>query len=190
MMQVSTLNALLAGAECLVSAEVMDAAYARLADLIEQDWIAQTCDQVPLVLVVMSGGLIAAGKLLSRLHHPLELDYLHVTRYGEATQGGVLHWLVRPRYSLARRHVLIVDDIFDEGITLKEIIEFCQREGVASVRSVVAVDKDHPRKVADFRPDYVGVTVEDRFLVGEGMDYCGYFRNLNGIYALTSTLES
>ncbi|HES75851.1 MAG TPA: hypoxanthine-guanine phosphoribosyltransferase [bacterium] len=188
-MQASRLNTLLASADCLVSSERMTATYDRLAAVIEQDWSAHIQDQVPLVLVVMSGGLVAAGKLLSRLYYPLELDYLHVTRYGEATQGGVLRWLVRPRYSLAKRHVLIVDDIFDEGITLKEITEACLRDGAASVRSVVAVNKDHPRKVRDFMPDYVGVTVEDRFLVGEGMDYRGYFRNLNGIYALTQTLD-
>lgn len=188
-MQASRLNALLDSADCLVSAEEMNAAYARLAHDIERDWSSTIEDHVPLVLVVMSGGLVAAGKLLSRLRYPLELDYLHVTRYGEATQGGVLRWLVRPRYSLAKRHVLIVDDIFDEGITLKEITESCLRDGAASVRSVVAVNKDHPRKMANFSPDYVGVTVEDRFLVGEGMDYRGYFRNLNGIFALNTTLK-
>jgi len=188
-MQASQLNALLASADCLVSSVEMDAAYARLAAAIEQDWLVQIEDQVPLVLVVMSGGLVAAGKLLSRLHYPVELDYLHVSRYGEATQGGALHWLVRPRHSLAKRHVLIVDDIFDEGVTLRELTEACWRDGAASVRSVVAVNKDHARKVSDFRPDYVGVTVEDRFLVGEGMDYRGYFRSLNGIYALNETLK-
>ncbi|OYY73505.1 MAG: hypoxanthine-guanine phosphoribosyltransferase [Gammaproteobacteria bacterium 28-57-27] len=188
-MQASRLDALLASAECLVSADTMNAAYDALAVQIEQDWVSEIQDQVPLVLVVMSGGLVAAGKLLSRLHYPLELDYLHVTRYGEATQGGVLRWLVRPRCSLAKRHVLVVDDIFDEGITLQEITESCLRDGAASVRSVVAVNKDHPRKVEHFKPDYVGVTVEDRFLVGEGMDYRGYFRSLNGIFALTSTLD-
>jgi len=82
-----------------------------------------------------------------------------------------------------------VDDIFDEGITLREITEACLRDGAASVRSVVAVDKNHERKVSNFRPDYVGVAVEDRFLVGEGMDYRGYFRSLNGIYALTRALD-
>ncbi|MDD2893585.1 MAG: hypoxanthine-guanine phosphoribosyltransferase [Halothiobacillaceae bacterium] len=188
-MQASRLNTLLASADCLVSAEAMDAAYDRLAGAIEQDWSVHIQDQVPLVLVVMSGGLVAAGKLLSRLQYPVELDYLHVTRYGEATQGGVLRWLVRPRYSLAKRHVLVVDDIFDEGITLQEISESCLRDGAASVRSVVAVNKEHLRKVEHFKPDYVGVSVEDRFLVGEGMDYRGYFRNLNGIFALTATLD-
>lgn len=184
-MQVSELNGLLSRAECLVSASVMDAVYARLAEEIEQDWETVLGDSVPLVLVVMTGGLVAAGKLLSRLVRPLELDYLHVTRYGESTQGGELHWLVRPRYSLAQRNILIIDDIFDEGITLKAITEACLRDGAASVRSVVAVNKLHARKVVGFKPDYVGLDVDDHFIVGEGMDYRGYFRNLNGIYMLT-----
>ncbi len=188
-MQASRLKELLSSADCLVSAEDMDKVYTRLAHAIEQDWSTRIHEQTPLVLVVMTGGLVAAGQLLRRLNTPLEVDYLHVTRYGEATQGGVLRWLARPRYSLAKRHVLVVDDIFDEGITLKEISESCLRDGAASVQSVVTVNKDHSRKVSGFRPNYVGVSVEDRFLIGEGMDYRGYFRNLNGIYALTSTLE-
>ncbi|MEW5837424.1 MAG: hypoxanthine-guanine phosphoribosyltransferase [Pseudomonadota bacterium] len=188
-MLAARLNQLLQTADCLVSSKDMDAAYDRLAQAIEQDWACRIDGQTPLVLVVMTGGLVAAGKLLSRLNYPLELDYLQVTRYGEATQGGTLRWLVRPRHSLAKRHVLIVDDIFDEGVTLQEITQSCWRDGAASVQSVVAVNKNHPRKVSGFFPDYVGVKVEDRFLVGEGMDYRGYFRNLNGVYALNEVLE-
>lgn len=187
-MQASELKDILSRSECLVSASVMDAAYARLAMAIEQDWTKILDDRVPLVLVVMSGGLVAAGKLLSRLERPLELDYLHATRYGEATLGGELHWLVRPRYSLAQRDVLIIDDIFDEGITLKAITEACLRDGAASVRSVVAVNKLHARKISGFKPDYIGVEVDDYFIVGEGMDYRGYFRNLNGIYVLNENI--
>lgn len=179
-MQAAELNALRAQAECLVDGASMEAAYERLAASIRSD----LADRVPLVLVVMTGGVIAAGKLLPRLDFPLEIDYLHATRYGEATSGGELRWLARPRHSLANRHVLIIDDIFDEGVTLKAIVEACRIEGAASVRCAVAVDKRHGRKVEGFLPDYVGVEVPDRFLVGEGMDYRGYFRNLNGIYAL------
>ncbi|TQV64063.1 MAG: hypoxanthine-guanine phosphoribosyltransferase [Halothiobacillaceae bacterium] len=179
-MHAAELNALLARAECLVDAERMERIYDRLAEEIRRDLE----DKVPLVLVVMTGGVVAAGKLLTRLGFPLEIDYLHATRYGEATSGGELRWLVRPRHSLARRHVLIIDDIFDEGVTLKAIVEACQMDGAASVRSAVPVNKLHNRKVAGFRPEYIGLDVEDRFLVGEGMDFRGYFRNLNGIHVL------
>ncbi|MEO1750459.1 hypoxanthine-guanine phosphoribosyltransferase [Thiofaba sp. EF100] len=182
-MQAAELNALRARAECLVDGASMEAAYDRLAESIRSD----LADRIPLVLVVMTGGVIAAGKLLPRLDFPLEIDYLHATRYGEATRGGELRWLARPRHSLAGRHVLIIDDIFDEGVTLKAIVEACRIEGAASVRCAVAVDKRHGRKVEGFLPDYVGVEVPDRFLVGEGMDYRGYFRNLNGIHALPDT---
>ncbi|MGB9669846.1 MAG: hypoxanthine-guanine phosphoribosyltransferase [Halothiobacillaceae bacterium] len=182
-MQAAELNALLVRAECLVDAAAMDSAYDRLAAAIRAD----LADRVPLVLVVMTGGVIAAGKLLPRLDFPLELDYLHATRYGEATSGGELRWLARPRHSLAGRHVLVIDDIFDEGVTLKAIVEACRLEGAASVRSAVPVNKLHGRKVDGFVPDYIGIDVPDCFLVGEGMDYQGYFRNLNGIHALPDT---
>lgn len=183
-MQAAELNALLARAECLVEGPVMETVYDRLAEAIRTD----LADTVPVVLVVMTGGVVAAGKLLARLDFPLEIDYLHATRYGDATSGGELRWLVRPRHSLARRHVLVIDDIFDEGLTLKAIVEACHVEGASSVRSAVPVNKLHERKVADFRPDYIGLDVEDKFIVGEGMDFRGYFRNLNGIYALPEGL--
>ncbi len=183
-LQAAELHALLARAECLVDGKTMQQAYDRLAEAIRAD----LAGRVPLVLVVMTGGLIAAGKLLPRLDFPLELDYLHVTRYGGATSGGELRWLARPRHSLAGRHVLVIDDVFDEGITLKAIVESCRIEGAASVRSAVPVSKRHGRKVEGFVPDYIGLEVADRFLVGEGMDYCGYFRNLNGIHALPEGL--
>ncbi len=188
-MQASKVLALLQSADCLVSAADMDAAYMRLAEQVEHDWQNRLQDQIPLLLVVMSGGMIAAGKLMRGLRYPFELDYLQASRYGESTTGGELRWLARPRHSLAQRHVLIVDDIFDEGVTLRQIVAACMREGAASVRSLVAVNKIHARKVADYQPDFIGVSVEDRFLVGEGMDYRGYFRQLNGIYALTQTLD-
>ncbi|MDM7321894.1 MAG: hypoxanthine-guanine phosphoribosyltransferase [Gammaproteobacteria bacterium] len=183
-MQAAELNALRERAECVVDKGSMEAAYDRLATAIRVD----LAERIPLVLVVMTGGVIAAGKLLPRLDFPLELDYLHATRYGEATRGGELRWLARPRHSLAGRHVLIIDDIFDEGVTLKAMVEACHLEGAASVRCAVAVNKCHSRKVEGFLPDYIGVEAPDRFLVGEGMDYRGYFRNLNGIYALPDSL--
>lgn len=179
-MQAAELNALREQAECLVDPLTMEAAYDKLAAAIRLD----LAERVPLVLVVMTGGLIAAGRLLPRLDFPLELDYLHAARYGHATAGGDLRWLARPRHSLAGRHVLIIDDIFDEGLTLKAIVEACQLEGALSVRCAVPVSKVHGRKVKGFVPDYIGVEVPDRFLVGEGMDYQGFFRNLNGIWAL------
>ena len=137
----------------------------------------------PLLLPVMIGGVVLAGKLLPRLAFPLRLDYIHATRYRGETRGGELHWIQHPREPLTGQTVLLVDDILDQGITLAEIAAACRREGAREVLSAVLVEKLHDRGNG-FRADFVGLQVEDRYVFGYGMDYKGYLRNANGIYAV------
>jgi hypoxanthine phosphoribosyltransferase len=121
--------------------------------------------------------------LLLRLGFPLRLDYVHATRYRGTTRGGELEWIKRPRTSLRDEHVLIVDDIFDEGITLELIARHCRAQGARSVHSAVLVEKQRARQ-CDYRPDFVGLEVADRYVFGMGMDYKEYLRNVAGIYAV------
>ena len=137
----------------------------------------------PLVLCVMTGGIVAAGKLLTQLHFPLQLDYLHATRYRGATEGGALHWLARPVTPLQGRVVLVVDDILDEGWTLAAILEECKAQGASAVHSAVLVDKKRERKNG-LRADFAGLEVADRYVFGYGMDYHTYLRNAPGIFAV------
>lgn len=136
------------------------------------------------VLAVMVGGTIPAAELVLRLNFPLTMDYVHASRYRGETTGGELHWRVKPATPLKDRHVLIVDDIFDEGPTLAAIVRWCRQEGAADVRSAVLVEKLHERKSTDMRPDFIGMPVEDAYVFGFGMDYKGGYRHLPGIYAI------
>lgn len=157
----------------------VQAAAKQMADNITHD----LKDKNPLVLCVMTGGLIPAGMLLEHLDFLLEIDYIHASRYQEKTSGGVLDWRVEPSKSLKDRHVLIIDDILDEGITLKEIVHYCRSKGAASVSSAVLTIKYHGRPHA-IDADYVGLELPNRYVFGCGMDYKGYFRNLSEIYAV------
>ncbi len=132
----------------------------------------------PVVLTVLTGGIIPAGHLLTRFDFPLHLDYVHATRYGGGTAGGTLAWRARPATPLVGRCVLVVDDILDEGITLAGILDFCREQGAVLIR------KRHDRCVAGLKPDFVGLEVDDRYVFGFGMDYHGYHRNLTGIFAV------
>ena len=168
-------------ADCLWSEQQVE----RAIDVVAQQVEADLSDKNPLLLTVMNGGLVFSSKLTMRLKFPLELDYIHVSRYGEGLSGGELHWKVTPRKNLENRSVLIVDDILDEGYTLQSIIEACDAQGAGEVRSVVLIDKKHDRKVSeDFKADYTAIEVEDRYIFGYGMDYKGYLRNATGIYAV------
>lgn len=166
-------------AELLVSAKEMDRILGRLAVSITE----VLADKDPLVLCVMNGAVIAVGLLLPRLAFPLSLDYVHATRYRGATSGGNLEWRHRPVAAVRDRHVLIVDDIFDEGITLDAIVKACREDGAASVHTAVLVEKERER-TCNLNANFVGVRLPDRYLYGFGLDYKGYFRNADGVYAV------
>lgn len=170
---------ILQAADLLCSRQQVEAAMDKMAAEIKE----RIGDLDPLVLCVMTGGLIAAGSLLPRLDFMLNLDYIHATRYGNKTQGGQLDWIVRPSQPIKDRVILLIDDILDEGLTLQAIVEDCRNAGATSVYSAVLVEKIRKREVA-VKADFVGLEVEDRYLFGYGMDYKGYLRNAAGIYAV------
>ncbi|MCJ7555482.1 MAG: hypoxanthine-guanine phosphoribosyltransferase [Gammaproteobacteria bacterium] len=167
-------------AECLASASQVSDALDRMARQIQEDYAGR----MPVLVGVMVGGVMPLAWLAQRLDIPVQLDYLHATRYRSGTRGGELHWLARPRENLNDRDVLIVDDILDEGITLAAVKDALLLEGPRSIRIAVLVNKIHDRKVAGLAADYVGLEVPDRYVFGCGMDYQEYFRQLPAIYAL------
>lgn len=167
-------------AVCLHGAEAVQSALDRMAEAIT----AEIRDDLPVVLCVLTGGIIPTGHILTRLSFPLETDYLHATRYRGETRGKQLLWLNKPETPLQGRTVLVIDDILDEGHTLNQILDFCMEAGASRVLSAVLVEKQHDRRVPGVKADFVGLHVEDQYVFGFGMDYRNYLRNLNGIYAL------
>lgn len=173
-------QAVLREADCLYTAEQVEQALDRMAAAIT----ARLAASSPILTCVMNGGLVPTGKLATRLDFPLHMDYLHATRYRNTTSGGDLTWLARPHTDLRGRVVLVVDDILDEGVTLAAIMAYCREQGASEVYSAVLVEKRHERKHGLQDADFVGLTVEDRYVFGYGMDYKGYLRNAAGIYAV------
>ena len=164
----------------LHSADQVQEAIAKLAFEVTQAYAGK----VPVFVTIMNGGMIFAAELVKRLDFPLEMDYLHASRYLGETTGGAVEWIVTPNASLAGRDVLIVDDILDVGSTLLSIIDACQAQGAASVKTCVLVDKQHDRKaLPGLKADYCSLEVADRYVFGFGMDIKGYWRNAPGIFA-------
>jgi len=170
---------LLEQADLVHSAEAVEAAISRLSDEISE--VLQKT--VPVVICVMGGGVVFAGQLLTQLKFPLELDYVHASRYHNETIGSILNWKSLPKLDLAGRTVLLLDDILDEGITLKAIHEKCLELGAAQVMSAVLVEKklEHDKPIA---AEFVGLEVPNQYVFGYGMDVYGWWRNLPAIYAL------
>lgn len=166
----------------IFSKEEVDAAIDKMAE----DINAELSESNPIVLCTVIGGIIPTGLLLPRLNFPLELDYIHATRYRGETSGGHLHWLKQPEISLKDRTVLIVDDILDEGLTLEAIIDYCHAEGATEILTAVLIEKDLAQRSGVKAASFTGLLAPDEYLVGCGMDYKGYLRNLDNISAVTN----
>lgn len=174
--------AFLENSDPVATAQTVQDAIVRLAGEIESRYRAA----YPLVLAVMGGAVVFAGQLLPRLRFPLDFDYVHATRYGDATQGGGLVWRVAPGAAVRGRQVLVLDDILDGGETMAGIRRAVMEQGAAGFGCAVLVEKRLAR-AKPMRPDFVGLEVPDRFVFGCGMDARGLWRNLPEIRAMKDT---
>jgi len=180
----------LAGATCLYSFAQIDNALTTLAQAITAEYCtthSNASSESVLVIGVMTGAIVVMGHLLPKLDIPIEVDYIHVSRYGDKLQGEQLNWLAYPKQPLNGRSILLIDDIFDEGVTLQAVTRYCYEQGAHTVKSCVLLDKQHPRKVSHYSVDYTALHVVDRYVFGFGLDHANRYRNLPGIYALPDT---
>jgi hypoxanthine phosphoribosyltransferase len=167
-------------AELVCSEADVAAAFAELGRAVS----ARVGDRDPVVLAVMQGGAFTAVRLCEHFDFPYELDYVHVSRYGDDIRGGELEWLTRPRLDLTGRTVLVVDDVLDHGITLTELCDALRRHAPRELLVAVLVEKTLAAPRQRPEPDFVGLTVDDVYLFGCGMDYKGYWRGLPALYAV------
>ena len=170
---------ILESAELIHSAAAVDDAIGRMAAEIS----ARLGGRYPLVLSVMGGAVVFTGRLLPLLRFPLEFDYIHASRYGDATSGGKIHWRVEPKGNVAGRTVLVLDDILDAGETMLAVRERILGMGAESFYCAVLTDKekDHAKPIS---ADFVGLSLPNRYVFGCGMDIAGAWRNLPAIYAM------
>lgn len=139
-------------------------------------------DQVPLMLGILNGAVMFHSDLIRACDFQLEVAYLRTRSYvGTSSTGKVtIDWPAD--LDLTGRHVVIVEDIVDSGLTLSTLTEQLRtQQGVAGLTTVVLLDKPSARTTA-FTPDLVGFSIEDAFVVGYGLDYNGLGRNLPSIY--------
>ncbi|MFT5425480.1 MAG: hypoxanthine phosphoribosyltransferase [Gammaproteobacteria bacterium] len=179
-MELAEIIRIQAEADLIYSFEEIEAAIERMAEEIT----LELADKNPIVLCLMIGAVIPTGKLLPLLNFPLQVEYVHATRYQGETNGGELHWIRKPTIELQDRHVLIVDDILDEGTTLKAIVDECKSQQAKTIQTAVLADKQLNRERTFKQADFTGVMVPNRYVFGYGMDYKEYLRNAPGIYAV------
>jgi len=111
------------------------------------------------------------------------VSYIHATRYADSLTGGSIDWLVRPPKEIEGKTVLILDDILDQGITLREIVATCEAMKAKAVYTAVLFDKEIAKEKS-YSPNFIGLKVPNRFVFGYGLDCKGLGRNLPHLYAL------
>ena len=120
------------------------------------------------------------------MNFPLEVDYIHATRYGDALVGGEIDWRHKPNIVLEERHVILIEDIVDQGETLYILRSYCMESKAKSVVCATLVNKLEVKQSCE-PPEFIGLNVPNRYVFGFGMDYQGEARQFPGIFALAES---
>jgi len=138
-----------------------------------------------MVVVLLKGALVFAADLFRCMPVMLDVECLNVSSYhGGLESSGEVKFLDTCLPDFSNKRVIVVDDIYDTGLTMKSVCDKIENSGADSVESCVLLSKDKERDV-DFEPDYVGFTIDDEFVIGYGLDYRGKYRNLPYIGVLS-----
>lgn len=172
--------------EILYSKVEIDDRVAELGKTLSRDY-----DQLnPLCICILKGAIIFTADLIRQMDIPLQLDVIAVSSYGDSTSSsGVVRILKDLETPVENRHVLVIEDIIDTGLTLHYLTDLLKRRNPASLKVVSFLDKPSRRKV-EIEPDYCGFSIPDHFVVGYGFDCAQKYRNLPYIGALKKTVYS
>lgn len=164
----------------LISKEEITKKVNELGALISKDYKGKN----PLLICILKGSCIFFADLVRAVKIPLEIDFLAVSSYGaSATTTGEVKVVKDLDKSIDGRHVIIVEDIVDTGLTLNFIKQMLMRRNTLSTKICTLLDKPSRRKL-QISPDYTGFEVENHFLVGYGLDYAEKYRNLPDVCIL------
>lgn len=135
-------------------------------------------DQDVLLVGVLRGCITFISDLMRTIPFPIEVDFLDVSSYGKTSQtSGVVRVLKDLSEEIEGRHVVLVEDIVDSGLTLNYLLGYLKARQPATIRTCVLLDKPYRREV-EVEVDYTGFEVPDKFLVGYGLDFAQKYRNL------------
>jgi hypoxanthine phosphoribosyltransferase len=150
----------------------------RRMDELANQLTAEYKDQRPLIVSVMTGAVLFTVDMIKRMDIMAKLDFIDVSSYyGGTSSTGKVKLVQDLKSDVRGRSILIMEDIVDTGHTLKYLIDLLKERGAKSVKVCTLLDKPEGRQV-EVKADYVGFNVPNEFLVGYGLDYQGYYRNL------------
>jgi len=169
-----------AGLHCFLQATEINAAVVRLASEITRDYR----DKDPVLIGILKGSFVFMADLVRQLDFPLEIDFVRLSSYGDNRQTtGSVEVKLDVNIDVRNRHLLVVEDIVDTGLTVSFLLEHLKKREPASIKLCALTEKPSRRQVPVII-DYLGFTVPDKFLVGYGLDCAGKHRNLPDICIL------
>ncbi len=166
--------------ETLVSRKEIETAVTRLAKEISEDYKGKDL----IVVGILKGAAVFLADLIRKIDCPMIMDFMQVSSYYNGTvSSGNVKIKKDLDYDISGKDVLIVEDIIDSGVTMQCLKRELFSRNPNSIRVVAAFDKPS-RRTVDFRADYIGIEVPDKFIVGYGLDYAGKYRNLPDVCVL------
>ena len=161
----------------LVSEEQIEEITSRIAKQITDDYANSNKKLV--LICILKGSLMFSCDLMKKISLPLEIDFMKVSSYGaRSTSSGIINiHLDIKREDMSEVDFIVIEDIIDSGNTLSHLVKYLAERGANSVKTCTLLDKPSRRQV-DFVPDYSGMEIPDKFVVGYGLDYNEKYRNL------------
>lgn len=158
----------------MISEEQIAAKVKELGSILAEEYREKN----PLLICVLKGAILFMADLIRQMDIRCEMDFMAVSSYGSGTESsGMVRILKDLDTSVQDRHVIVMEDIMDSGLTLSRLVELLRHREAASVKVVTLLNKPERRKV-DITPDYSGYDIPDEFVVGYGLDYAENYRNL------------
>ena len=165
---------------CLFPRAEIEAAVSRLASAITRDYH----DKNPLLLGILKGSFVFMADLVRLLDFPLEVEFVRLSSYGDGREtSGKIKLAQRLQSKIKGRHVLVIEDIIDTGLTSSFLLDYLGKKKPASLKLCVLTDKPSRRQIP-VNINYRGLTVPNKFIVGYGLDWDERFRNLPDIYVV------
>ncbi|MGI6552016.1 MAG: hypoxanthine phosphoribosyltransferase [Clostridia bacterium] len=164
----------------LITEEELEQKVQEMGEQISKDYVGKDL----LLVGILKGAVVFLSDLMRKISIPLHLDFMAVSSYGQATESsGAVMILKDLETNISEKHVLIVEDIVDTGLTLKYIVENLKSRNPLSLKVCTLLDKPE-RRLVDVQVDYKGFSIPDAFVVGYGLDYGEQYRHLPHISVL------
>lgn len=165
----------------LFSREAIDKRVAEMGRQISKDMEGHDV----IALCVLKGAVFFLSDLVRNISLDVALDFIQVSSYGnQKYSSGVVTILKEPQLDMRGKSVLIVEDIIDSGLSMREVFNYIESRGASTVKTATFLDKPKARKVP-FNADYVGFTIDPQFVIGYGLDFAEKYRNIPEVQVLS-----